>query len=141
MRIEDAILLRTHQRMERDHTRRKTLLLGGLLLTGVSLISGCTVGPKYARPSAAAAPAYKELTPADFKNTDGWKVATPADDALRGKWWEIFHDPQLNTLEDQVNVSNQNIAAATASFLAARALVKQARSQYYPTVGVNPSIV
>jgi NodT family efflux transporter outer membrane factor (OMF) lipoprotein len=112
----------------------------GLLIGAALLLGGCTVGPKYARPSAATAPAYKELTPADYPNTDGWKVATPADDALRGKWWEIFHDPQLNALEDQVNISNQNIAAAAANFLVARALVKQARSQYYPTVGVNPSI-
>ena len=85
-------------------------------------------------------PAYKELTPADFKNTDGWKVAQPKDDALRGKWWEIFNDPQLNALEEKVNVSNQNIAAAVASFFAARALVKEARSQLFPTVTTNPAI-
>ncbi len=75
-----------------------------------------------------------------MKTTDGWKVAQPKDDALHGKWWEIFNDPQLNALEDQVNVSNQSIASAFASYMAARAIVKQARSQYYPTVTVNPSI-
>ena len=84
--------------------------------------------------------AYKELTPDDYKNTDGWKVAQPKDDALRGKWWEIFGDPQLNALEEKVNVSNQNIAAAAASFFAARALVKEARSQLFPTVTTNPAI-
>ena len=67
-------------------------------------------------------------------------MAQPQDDALRGKWWEIFDDPQLNALEDQVNVSNQNIAAAAANFLAARALVKQARAQYFPTVAATPCI-
>ncbi len=105
-----------------------------------SLSWGCSVGPKYHTPSTPTAPAYKELTPADYKNTDGWKVAQPKDDALRGKWWEIFNEPELNALEEKVNVSNQNIAAAAASFLAARALVKEARSQLFPTVTTNPSI-
>ncbi len=104
------------------------------------LLAGCMVGPKYHTPSAEAPAAYKELTLADFQNTDGWKVAQPKDDALRGKWWEIFNDPQLNALEEKVNVSNQNIAAAAASFFAARALVKEARSQLFPTVTTNPSI-
>ena len=67
-------------------------------------------------------------------------MAQPKDDALRGKWWEIFGDPQLNALEEKVNVSNQNIAAAAASFFAARALVKEARSQLFPTVTTNPAI-
>jgi NodT family efflux transporter outer membrane factor (OMF) lipoprotein len=84
--------------------------------------------------------AYKELTPDDYKNTEGWKVAQPKDDALRGKWWEMFGDPQLNALEEKVNVSNQTIAAAAANFFAARALVKEARSQLFPTVGTNPAI-
>jgi len=104
------------------------------------LLAGCMVGPKYHRPPAETPPAYKELTPADFKNTEGWKKAQPKDDALRGKWWEIFNDPQLNALEEKVNVSNQNIAAAAASFFAARALVKEARSQLFPTVTTNPAV-
>jgi len=104
------------------------------------LLAGCTVGPKYHTPPAETPVAYKELTPADYKNTDGWKVAQPKDDALRGKWWEIFGDPQLNALEEKVNVSNQNIAAAAASFFAARALVKEFRSQLFPTVATNPAI-
>jgi len=104
------------------------------------LLAGCTVGPKYHAPTADTPAAYKELTPADYKNTEGWKVAQPKDDALRGKWWEIFGDPQLNALEEKVNVWNQNIAAAAASFFAARALVKEARSQLFPTVTTNPAI-
>jgi NodT family efflux transporter outer membrane factor (OMF) lipoprotein len=67
-------------------------------------------------------------------------VGQPKDDALRGKWWEIFGDPQLNALEEKVNVSNQNIAAAAANFFAARALVKEARSQLFPTVATSPGI-
>jgi NodT family efflux transporter outer membrane factor (OMF) lipoprotein len=79
-------------------------------------------------------------SPAAYKETDGWKLAQPKDDVLHGKWWELFDDPQLNALEQQVNVSNQNIAGAFASFLQARALVKQARAQYYPTLTTSPSI-
>ena len=111
------------------------------LAVAACLLEGCNVGPKYNRPPVQTPAAYKELTPNDYKNTDGWKVAQPKDDALHGKWWEIFGDPELNALEEKVNVSNQNIAAATANFFAARALVKEARSQLFPTVTTNPSIV
>jgi NodT family efflux transporter outer membrane factor (OMF) lipoprotein len=104
------------------------------------LLGGCTVGPKYHTPSAPTPAAYKELTPANFPTTDGWKVAQPKDDELRGKWWEIYNDPQLNALEDQIDISNQSIAAAAASFFSARAMVKEARSQYFPTLSTNPSI-
>jgi NodT family efflux transporter outer membrane factor (OMF) lipoprotein len=107
---------------------------------GLLLLSGCTVGPKYHPPSTPAPPAYKELTPENFKETDGWKEAQPQDNVIHDKWWEVFNDPELNALEDQVNVSNQNIAAAFASFLQARALARQARAQYFPTVTTNPSI-
>jgi len=104
------------------------------------LLAGCVVGPKSHTPTAETPAAFKELTPADQKTTDGWKVAQPQDATLRGHWWETFNDPQLNALEEKVNVSNQNIASAAASFLAARALVKEARSQLFPTVTTNPSI-
>lgn len=111
-----------------------------LLALSILFFTGCTVGPKYARPSAPVAPAYKELTPENFKDTDGWKQAQPSDATLKGTWWEIFNDPQLSALEEQVNVSNQNIAAAAANFMAARALVRQTRAQYYPTISANPTI-
>lgn len=110
------------------------------LLAASSLLTGCMVGPKYHTPTATTPPAYKELTSADYKNTDGWKVAQPKDDALRGKWWEIFNDAELNDLEEKVNVSNQTIAAAAANFFAARALVKVSRAQLFPTASVGPSI-
>jgi NodT family efflux transporter outer membrane factor (OMF) lipoprotein len=102
--------------------------------------TACTVGPKYHVPPTPDPPAFKELTPETQKDVDGWKQAQPQDSALHGKWWEIFGDPELNSLEDQVNVSNQNIASAFAGFLQARALVKQARSQYFPTISTSPSI-
>ena len=110
------------------------------LAVTLGLLAGCMVGPKYHLPSTPAPAAYKELTPADFKATEGWKVAQPKDDALRGKWWEIFNDPQLNALEEKVEVSNQSVAAAAASFFAARALVKEARSQLFPAVTASPAI-
>lgn len=111
-----------------------------LCIAGILLLGGCTVGPKYHTPTVQTPAAYKEVTPENQKNIDNWKVAQPSDETLRGNWWESFGDPQLNMLEAQVNVSNQNIAAASASFVAARALVKQARSQLFPSVTVNPSI-
>lgn len=110
------------------------------IAAGAIVLGGCTVGPKYHTPPAPTPTAYKELTPANYPTTDGWKLAQPKDDALRGKWWEIFNDPELNALEDQVNISNQNIAAAAATFLSARALVKEARAQYFPTVSTTPAI-
>jgi len=122
--------------------RAKAVVRLGMGVLGVCsmVLAGCMVGPKYAKPSVAAPPAYKELTPENFKDTDGWKQAQPSDGTLRGKWWEIFGDPGLNSLEEQVSVSNQNIAAAAASYLEARALVRQARAQYYPTLTANPAI-
>ena len=111
------------------------------VLAVAAVLSGCTVGPHYHRPDAAVPEAYKELTPGDYPSTDGWKVAQPSKEAvLKGKWWEIFNDPELNTLEEQVNVSNQSLASATAAFLVARSMVKEARSQYFPTVTVGPAI-
>jgi NodT family efflux transporter outer membrane factor (OMF) lipoprotein len=80
------------------------------------------------------------MTADTAKVTDGWKTAEPKDDAIRGKWWENFQDHELNSLEDQVNSANQTVAAAVANFLSARALVKQARSQYFPTASFVPSI-
>jgi NodT family efflux transporter outer membrane factor (OMF) lipoprotein len=107
---------------------------------GVIFVAGCTVGPKYHTPSVQTPGAYKELTPETAQDVANWKVAQPGDDTIHTKWWEVFGDPELNTLEDQVNVSNQNIAAATANFFAARAVVLEARSQYFPTVTTSPSI-
>jgi NodT family efflux transporter outer membrane factor (OMF) lipoprotein len=119
--------------------RAATALLCGALVF-LLLLQGCVVGPKYNRPTMQAPGAYKEVTPDDLKKMDGWKVAQPQDSALHGKWWEILGDTQLNTLEEQVNVSNQNVAAAFANFMAARALVREARAQYFPTVTAGASI-
>jgi NodT family efflux transporter outer membrane factor (OMF) lipoprotein len=111
------------------------------LLCAALLLQSCNVGPKYNKPAVQTPATFKEVTPDDEKKMDGWKVAQPQDAAVHGKWWEVFNDPELNQLEEQVSVSNQNVAAAFASFEAARAIVRQARSQYYPTVSVGPSIL
>jgi NodT family efflux transporter outer membrane factor (OMF) lipoprotein len=105
------------------------------------LLSGCMVGPKYHTPPAVAqAPpvTYKE-SPTQFQDADGWKVAQPQDAMLHGKWWEIYNDPELNALEDRLNIDNQNIKQFFANFMEARTLVAQAHSQLYPTASVGPS--
>src|SRR5580693_1692669 len=110
------------------------------LLSSALLLEGCVVGPHYHRASVDTPGTFKEVTPDDLKKMDGWKVAQPQDSALHGKWWEIFGDPQLNALEEQVSISNQNVASAFANFMAARAIVREARAQLFPTATTNPSI-
>jgi NodT family efflux transporter outer membrane factor (OMF) lipoprotein len=112
----------------------------GVKLAVLAVLCGCTVGPAYRKPSVQTPTAYRELTAAQFKDTDGWKVAVPRDAAIRGKWWELFGDPQLNALEEQVKVSNQNVASAYAAFMQARALVREAQAQYWPTLSVGASV-
>jgi NodT family efflux transporter outer membrane factor (OMF) lipoprotein len=109
-------------------------------LACLALSAGCSFAPKYAEPSVQTPAAFKEMTPVQTQETDGWKTAGPMGDALRGNWWEMFNEPELNAFESQVVVSNQSVAAALANFLAARAVVKQARSQYFPTVTASPSV-
>ena len=111
-----------------------------LIILGAILLANCMVGPKYKRPSAPVTPAYKEPPPESFKESDLWKTSKPMADVLRGNWWEIFHDPQLNALEDQVTVSNQNLKAAEGRFRQARALVKYDRAALFPLISVAPGI-
>ena len=113
----------------------------GVSLLGLVLFKGCDKAPKYVKPSVATPAVYKEISPDAFKETKDWKFARPNDSEIRGKWWEMYNDPQLNTLEAQLNTANQNIALADANFRAARALVKESRSQYFPTVTTSPSII
>ena len=97
-----------------------------LFASFVALLAGCSVGPDYVRPDAPV--------PRAFKETQGWKPAEPRDAEVRGSWWETFGDPLLNQLEEQVSVSNQNVAAAEARFRQAMALIGAARAQYFPTI-------
>ncbi len=111
------------------------------LAAALLLLTGCVVGPKYNSPAVQTpvAPNYKEST-VNFQDAEGWKVASPQDAALRGKWWEIFGDPDLNALEERLDINNQNIKQNFQQFMEARALIAQARSQYWPTVALNPSM-
>jgi NodT family efflux transporter outer membrane factor (OMF) lipoprotein len=112
----------------------------GLGPVALLLLSGCVVGPKYHPPAPQApAPAYKE-SPANSQDNGDWTVAQPADAKLRGKWWEIFNDPELNALEDQLNIDNQNIKQYFENYMEARAIVREARSQYFPTLTAAPAI-
>ena len=115
---------------------RRNLIQTWLVAVGfgaLGLLGGCTVGPRYARPTAPAPPDYKETPP-------GWKTAQPSDQLAKGKWWEIYQDPELNALEEKINVSNQMLKASLAQFEQARAIVRQFRADYYPTVTAGASV-
>ena len=103
------------------------------------MLSGCRVGPPYHPPTppTAAAPNYKE-SPVNFHDAEGWKVASPQDAMIRGNWWEVFNEPELNALEEQLNIDNQNIKVSFEDYMAARAVIAEARSQYWPTITANP---
>ncbi len=100
-------------------------------------LAGCLVGPAYHVPSAPApdAASYKEARVANH-----WKLASPSDAMLRGKWWEIFHEPELNALEERLNINNQTIKQYFELYMAARAQIREARAGYFPTVTANPSV-
>ena len=110
------------------------------LLGAACWLSGCSFSPKYQRPAVETPAAFKELTPQGPEATNLWKKARPSDAVPRGKWWEMFNNPQLSALEEQVAVSNQNVAAAFANFLSARAMVKEARAQLYPALATTPDV-
>jgi len=103
--------------------------------------AACTVGPKYARPPVETPAAYKELAPGTGGAQGEWKLSQPQDQALRGKWWEVFGDPQLNALEDRIEVSNQNLKVAEQQFRQARDLISINRAGLFPTVSAGPSTV
>ncbi|SAL66133.1 RND transporter [Caballeronia choica] len=101
-------------------------------------LAGCVVGPDYVRPDVNVPATYKSIdTGAEAASSKDWKPAQPSDANPRAPWWEIYGDPQLNALEQQVATANQTVAAAAARFRGARAAVAQARSAYFPTVTAN----
>lgn len=129
--------------------------LGRLTFTAALALAmaACTVGPKYHAPAPSAPPEYKEATakpapatPATTVASDptqsglgAWNVADPKDGLLKGKWWEMYNEPELNALEEQLNINNQTIKQAFENFMAARSLVGEARAQYFPTATVGAS--
>ena len=104
-------------------SRTTRLLFAGVVLL---ILGGCAVGPKYVRPTAPV--------PATYKESGDWIVAQPSDQIPKGDWWGVFRDPELNTLEDQIQVSNQNLKIAQAQYQQARALLRISRSNYFPTI-------
>lgn len=100
-----------------------------IVLLLVLALAGCAVGPSYQRPSFTAPLAYKEA--------EGWIAAAPADALDRGPWWTLFGDSELDALAAQVEVSNQNIVAATAAYAQARALLAAQRASLFPVVSLN----
>ncbi len=111
----------------------KKILILKMLLVILLMISGCSVGPDYKRPDAPV--------PSSFKELKGWRQALPRDQEIRTKWWEAFGDPILNSLAQQVNVSNQSIALAESQYRQAQALVQLARANYFPTLGAGAAYI
>ena len=107
------------------------IVRGVLIAASFAFVTACAVGPNYKRPAFDATAAYKEQ--------DGWKPSEPNDALDRGPWWEIYHDEVLNSLEKQINISNQTVLAAAAQVEEARALVRQAQAGFWPQVSLNAS--
>jgi NodT family efflux transporter outer membrane factor (OMF) lipoprotein len=101
--------------------------------------AACTVGPGYKRPPVTIPAVFKEQPAPDSTLAAEWRAALPSDDVIRGKWWEVFQDPLLNGLEEQVAISNQTVAQAEAQFRAARAAIRTARADLFPTVTAGAS--
>ena len=105
----------------------------GCVLVALPALAGCAeVGPDFLRPAAPVSPRYKE-----FK---GWKLATPADGAARGEWWKAFGDPELDRLEQRVEVSNETVKVDEANYQQALALIAEARAGLWPTLNFNPAL-
>jgi NodT family efflux transporter outer membrane factor (OMF) lipoprotein len=116
----------------------KRIILVAALLG--ALLSSCTVGPKYARPSVPITPAFKEPPPDQFKESKDWQLAHPGQPDLPPDWWRVFGDPQLTELEEKAAAENQDLKAAEARFREARAMIKFNRSAQFPTISVGPGI-
>jgi NodT family efflux transporter outer membrane factor (OMF) lipoprotein len=101
--------------------------------------AGCMVGPNYQRPTAPVPAAFKEPPTNNPDEINRWKPAQPNEAAARGKWWEIYNDPDLNALEEQVNISNQNVLLAAAQFREAADAVRIAHAALFPTITTSPS--
>ena len=112
---------------------KKRLIRGSALLATLLVLAGCAVGPDYQRPAAATPAAYKEAAlPAS--EAGSWKTAEPAEQALRGEWWKLFGDEGLNQLQEEALRANQNLQAAAARLTQARALQREARAAFFPSL-------
>jgi NodT family efflux transporter outer membrane factor (OMF) lipoprotein len=112
------------------------------LAAGVCLVlTGCNLAPHYERPEAGSAGAFKEVAGVPTNVAQGWKLAEPNDSLIRGDWWVLYHDQQLNDLEERVAISNQTVIAAEANYRVARAMVGEAQASLFPAIGVDPSVI
>jgi len=109
----------------------------GLAATVGLLLAGCKVGPDYKTPPVPMTERFKEATPADYKTAGTWRPAQPSDHTDRGKWWEIFGDPVLNRLEDELTVSNQTLKQSEARFREARAMIRFQRAAEFPSISTG----
>jgi outer membrane protein TolC len=124
----EAMMWRCRLRNAHTPVRRATALIPSAFAgfcIGVTLLQACTIGPKYQKPSPA-------LVPPAYKEAGQWKTAQPQDAALKGNWWEVFQDAQLNTLEEQLGKANQTLRAAQDTYLQARAALRFSRAGQYP---------
>ena len=136
---------------EPNHSRAQSMRVSDLARMGaltalLACVAGCKpVGPNYSRPGYQAPAVYKEsgastvVTPPPNPAGGGWQAATPSDGMLRGKWWEIYQDPQLNSLEDRIVDNNQSLRRALETYLAAHDQVRVARANLFPALTGNVS--
>ncbi|MYM24509.1 efflux transporter outer membrane subunit [Duganella sp. FT135W] len=109
------------------------------LAVASALLTACSVTPTYKTPDAPQPSAYKEAPGDADRAAAGWTAAAPADTLERGPWWQLFGDPLLNQMADTIEVNNQNVAAAVASYAQARAIVAEQRATLFPSVDLNGS--
>jgi multidrug efflux system outer membrane protein len=107
-----------------------TLALSLLCFTA---LSGCMLGPDYQRPDTSA------QLPANFKAADGWKIATPSDNAAKGEWWKSFRDTKLNNLVGRAMENNQSLKAAFLRVDQARTIADAGRGALLPDISTAPS--
>ena len=110
---------------------RKSLRNAWSTLGIAALLAGCAVGPDYRRPSADVPPSWQPEAP--------WHEAAPEDAALKGSWWELFQDPQLNPLVAQALAGNQNLRVAAARLEQARDQLTITRSALFPQIELSSS--
>src|SRR5580692_9600075 len=127
--------------------KRRPGIIAGLCLI-ISFVTGCKpVGPDYQRPVYVTPPIYKEtgasnvtVPPPPPPSGGGWQPASPSDGMIKGKWWEIYNDPQLNQLEERIAAVNQGLRQATETYLAARDQIAVARAALFPALSIAPSV-
>ncbi len=117
--------------MKTTHSKKNPSRILITIILASLLAAGCSVGPNYHRSTVTTPPEFKELA--------GWKVAEPSDTLFRAGWWRVYGDSLLDTLESEVAISNQSVAAACAQYREAIAQVKSARASYFPTVSAQGS--